>query len=509
MREQAALTLRVTSHQHQALGPDSVKVFDEQGGTIGRARNNDWVLPDPERFVSGRHAAITYRDGGYYLDDTSTNGVYINDSEQPVGSGNPVRLNDGDQLFIGDYEITVSIEAKDAVRPVPSLGASVHSTTQDPALFNPPLAEPQEDIPVDPLDPLEGAQPAEPNPESREWGDAEPVKPFPESSGAEPNHVPAPGAFFQPPRSEAEQTPEDGDLTDYVPTQGEEPSEIVGPLPEAQTPEPPPAALSPEERPLEEVPMEPPPQALGHPAAPPGESARRPDGPTTFPDGPPSAAQATPPTAPAGQTLGGQELEALQAFLEGAGLDAAIAGSETAPELMKMLGGIFREVVQELMDVLRARTSLKSELRMPLTTIQPVENNPLKFSLGAEDAVYNLLFKKGPGYMPPVDAFQEGFQDLKDHQMAMMVGMQAAFQALLRRFDPKRLEDSFTKGSKPGLLLAGIKKAKYWELYTEFYREVTKEAEDDFQRFFGETFGRAYEEQIYHLSQARKKASDS
>ncbi|MFI0377552.1 MAG: FHA domain-containing protein, partial [Candidatus Thiodiazotropha sp.] len=32
--------------------------FDEQGGSIGRRDENDWVLPDPERFISGRHAQI-------------------------------------------------------------------------------------------------------------------------------------------------------------------------------------------------------------------------------------------------------------------------------------------------------------------------------------------------------------------------------------------------------------------------------------------------------------------
>ena len=50
------------------------------GGGIGRAHDNDWVLPDPQRYLSAHHARVQFRDGTYYLLDTSTNGVYINES---------------------------------------------------------------------------------------------------------------------------------------------------------------------------------------------------------------------------------------------------------------------------------------------------------------------------------------------------------------------------------------------------------------------------------------------
>ena len=40
--------------------------------TIGRHEINDWVLPDPDRYLSGRHCVITYRDGEYWITDTST-----------------------------------------------------------------------------------------------------------------------------------------------------------------------------------------------------------------------------------------------------------------------------------------------------------------------------------------------------------------------------------------------------------------------------------------------------
>lgn len=103
------LTLKIISKQRHILGADSLRVFSVHGGSIGRAADNDWVLPDPDRYISGHHAAIDYRAGNYYLRDTSTNGVFVNHSTEPVGRGTPLRLYDGDELRMGDYVFETSI----------------------------------------------------------------------------------------------------------------------------------------------------------------------------------------------------------------------------------------------------------------------------------------------------------------------------------------------------------------------------------------------------------------
>jgi type VI secretion system FHA domain protein len=109
------LRLQIISRQRQALGERSVKQFGRNGGTIGRSLECDWVLPDAQRYVSSRHASIDFRSGSYYIVDTSTNGVYVNDSEQPVGRGKPQRLFGGDRIRLGDYEIAVEIDEPENV----------------------------------------------------------------------------------------------------------------------------------------------------------------------------------------------------------------------------------------------------------------------------------------------------------------------------------------------------------------------------------------------------------
>jgi len=108
-----ALRLQIISRHRQGLGERSVKEFGRDGGTIGRSLESDWVLPDGQRYISSRHASIDFRSGSYYIVDTSTNGVYVNDAEQPVGRGNPQRLFPGDRIRFGEYEVAVEIYDED------------------------------------------------------------------------------------------------------------------------------------------------------------------------------------------------------------------------------------------------------------------------------------------------------------------------------------------------------------------------------------------------------------
>jgi type VI secretion system protein len=105
-----ALRLRVVSIHAQLLGEEGSRTFGVHGGSIGRASDNDWILPDPDRYVSGHHARIEYRSGQYLLMDTSSNGTYLNDSSTPLADGGPHILKDGDRLRLGDYELAVDLD---------------------------------------------------------------------------------------------------------------------------------------------------------------------------------------------------------------------------------------------------------------------------------------------------------------------------------------------------------------------------------------------------------------
>ena len=135
-----ALRVSVVSEHAARLGDQVSKVFGVHGGSIGRARDNEWVLPDPERYLSGKHARIECRAGRYYLVDTSSNGTYVNGARVPLGRFHDYLLQDGDIVRIGEYELRVSIDPSTDFPPDESAivaydgasaPASVHKATAD------------------------------------------------------------------------------------------------------------------------------------------------------------------------------------------------------------------------------------------------------------------------------------------------------------------------------------------------------------------------------------------
>ncbi|EPB9497630.1 type VI secretion system-associated FHA domain protein TagH, partial [Pseudomonas aeruginosa] len=210
---------------------------------------------------------------------------------------------------------------------------------------------------------------------------------------------------------------------------------------------------------------------------------------------PASVAAPTPP-ASATATAGG---DLLQAFLRGAGMTQLKVDPAGAEAQMEAIGRSYRGLVEGLVDVLRARASLKGEFRMAQTMIQPVQNNPLKFAPNVDEAMLLLLRRDNQAFMAPDRAVADSFEDLKAHQLAVMAGVQAAIRHLLARFEPAALEARFGKPAGLSGLLPGARQAQNWDSFTELYAKILREAEDDFQELFGREFSRAYEEHSARL----------
>ncbi len=95
------LRLEVASASGREPSAASEKTFRAAGGTIGRSPGNDLVLPDP--YVSSRHARVIYSNGVFQLEDTSTNGVFVNSPDNRLAHGKPCVLKTGDVILIDPY----------------------------------------------------------------------------------------------------------------------------------------------------------------------------------------------------------------------------------------------------------------------------------------------------------------------------------------------------------------------------------------------------------------------
>ena len=189
-------------------------------------------------------------------------------------------------------------------------------------------------------------------------------------------------------------------------------------------------------------------------------------------------------------------------FLRGAGLDPRMV----PPEMAATLGQIVRAVVQGLIDVLRARAEFRDQFRLALTRVQTSQNNPLKFAVNAEDALAAMLRTSSPGYLAPLEAFEDAFDDIRFHQLAMLAGMRAGFESMKSRFEPKKLMEQSDRHRQGSLSRLGAK-GRYWDRYVDLFEELAAHPDTSFQRLYGEEFSDAYEQQLEDLKRNRAKAS--
>jgi len=195
----------------------------------------------------------------------------------------------------------------------------------------------------------------------------------------------------------------------------------------------------------------------------------------------------------------GESMVLLRALLLGAGIPDTQLPRGLTPETMETIGKLLREAVQGTLDLLRVRGLTKSEMRADVTMIMPVDNNPLKFSPGVEAALGQLLAPHGHGFMAPVPAMRDAYDDL-------LAGMRAALDEVLARFAPDSLQARLADPTVLDTLLPMNRKAKRWDLFVERYEQVASEAREDFNAAFGKAFRRAYEAQVKQLRAERQRS---
>jgi len=200
----------------------------------------------------------------------------------------------------------------------------------------------------------------------------------------------------------------------------------------------------------------------------------------------------TPAAAPTAARAPAAPSSALDAFFRGAGLSAQKIDDRQAEQTLHRLGQLMREMILGLNENLHVRAEQKNVLRIPNTTIQPQNNNPLKFSASVDEALNNLLFRESSEYLDAVEAVREAFTDVKQHQQTVLSAMRVAISDYIGRLDPDELENKFTSGKRGGLMSAA-NKLKYWDLYRDLYQVVTQSQPGQFPQQFLEEMARAYE----------------
>jgi type VI secretion system protein ImpI len=421
-------------------GPLSVSIKGKRGLDIGRDPYLDWTLPDPSRFISGRHCEVRWHDGAYWLHDISTNGTFLNGAESRLKV--PHRLRNGDRFVIGQYVIAATLEeevaepSEAAPRPAPVRNDDLWGGVSDAAM------------PIDPRQ-LKAPRDAAPaRPDFLDWAVDVPApvaRPAPAGTGSG-SSVRARGAAVET---------------------GDDSWAKGSPAPPVPQPE------------IIAVP-----------------NPRRPE-----PDGQrpaPEAWSVLPNPAPTAISQGSGDGNAMARFAQlvarGAGLpDEAFAGRDPA-ELAEQFGQVLRLATDNMKQLLEARQQAKRLVRSPnQTTVQAVDNNPLKFAPTSEDALRIMFVAQSRGYLDAGGAFAQGFDDLKVHQIRTYAAMQQAVGLLMKELDPASIEASFK--SDRGLAgMVGSRKAQLWDSYVARWQAHTQRHDNGTLDTFMDYFARCYDD---------------
>lgn len=446
-------------------GPLSVTVSGKRGLDIGRDQHLDWTLPDPTRTISGKHCEIRFHDGAYWLHDVSTNGTFINGSEHRVQG--PHRLRNGDRIEIGHYIISATIEGEEGITP-PSTREAQHFATRDsPALWNG----------------RDDAAPPAPRRDFQLRREARPVHTDPldwlvDAPG--PSSTPRPMPPMEPPRFDP-RPDEFAWASRPVPRSDQVVPEMPVPTPRRPMAQPPPRATPWDDTsPFETVPPRPydPETTTGTPGE--GHAA-----PHEWPAIP--AAQ-----APAQQTGSGGDAEMLVRFARGAGIPEDVIAWRDAGDLAELLGALMRLVATDLKQLLAARAASKRLARSTdQTMVQALDNNPLKFSPTAEDALRLMFGRSTTGYLDARHALEQTLKDLKVHQVKTYAAMQHALRLLVEDLDPQAIDEATAPDTGLGALLTS-RKARLWDSYVARWNAKTAPHEDGlvdaFMLYFAECY---------------------
>lgn len=380
--------LEIVSPEKYPLGDNARKYFNEVGGTIGRAPDCFWAIVDGSRILSGHHAHISFARGQYVLTDTSTNGVFVNDSAVPLGYDKSCVIQEGDTLTMGAFEMRAWISQTSIsgehteIFPSPSSHSvaspfDLNSLCEDPFSANFPEQKNSQDI------------------------------------SCRKNFC-----------------PEDKCLEDSCPEDNWHNKNID-----------------------------------------------------------------------VTSTRSEEQIRSLHSVLSAAGLsleDYEVYGES----LLHAIGTVFKESVTGLQKLLRSRTALKNEFRLSMTMINVDENNPLKLTSSYQQALRVALEEK-QGYLSLDHAIVEGFQDIQDHQLAVMAGMKAGFDYMMKRLDPEALDNRNLKSRKKLFFSIG-RKSRCWDSYQRLYSDLVDD-EDVFRSLFSDSFERAYNQHMEKVKLSEAK----
>jgi type VI secretion system FHA domain protein len=381
------------------------------------------------RYVSGRHARVVFHKGRYLLQDTSSNGTYLNDNDRPLGGQNPHELKSGDIVRIGEYHVQVQIDsATDFTLDDSALYATGPTSTRRKRM--PPPRDLGASLRLENL--LEAST-------DLSSDELKPVNAFGQAVSSRTRALMQTQDLKREPSTAPELDVDSAAVARRI------------------------ARLA---RAAERTQRE---KAAQQPATVPTPPAA------------PISVEPAPPPAPAAIN----NTPGLQAFCRGAGIGLESLPVDAHSRMLHLAGQLLRESLLGLKESNRTQQAQRNKLRVTYQKA-PGDLLPSLDRHSVEELIQELLKAHDSRRFDAVQWLREAFSGSRQHDEATIEAMRAAFVDFVGRLDPRDLATRFERSARR-------KTMGNWELYGDFYRSLCDMQPGSLPHIFVETFAQNYE----------------
>lgn len=188
-----------------------------------------------------------------------------------------------------------------------------------------------------------------------------------------------------------------------------------------------------------------------------------------------------------------------EAFLKGLGVNQELQNTLDDEELWFEMGQSLNLLLTGVMESLRQRATVKSQLRLNHTMFQTKQNNPLKFSASIDDVIQNLFIRNSASFLNSEESIKESFADTRKHEHALIAGATGTLKGLLEQLSPTHINQQATDTTSVLRIIPGQIEAKSWKLYQQLHNDLYQEINSKGAMAMSDDFLKAYNDKVKEI----------
>lgn len=171
-------------------------------------------------------------------------------------------------------------------------------------------------------------------------------------------------------------------------------------------------------------------------------------------------------------------------------MQAALENSQDINNILTEVGKTLKATVNGLLSLQRQQHNLSDK------HLRPIEDNPLRLNLDYPSTM-EILFgnQKSPVHLAAPAAVSESLHNILLHNDANKAAIVSALTAILHAFSPDVLLKRFENYRRSNELSEN-NASWAWEMYKNYYKELTSSRQQGFEKLFWEVYAQAYDKAL-------------